>query len=168
MRQTLGGKICPACAIYRMSHFYHIHTSNLSKMKKKLRFWNLELWWMQMFAELQMLTPMVPTREVYFVRFCKQISAEQWAIVDVSIDKVEETIDASLVKCRKRPSGCIIEDKSNGHCKVQSSFTYFHWNPSFTWENKNKKLCGIEIGLGGDSRGEINGVIHWFVLCDED
>ncbi|CAJ1955246.1 unnamed protein product [Sphenostylis stenocarpa] len=71
-----------------------------------------------MFAELQMLTPMVPTREVYFVRFCKQLSAEQWAIVDVSIDKVEDNIDASLVKCRKRPSGCIIEDKSNGHCKV--------------------------------------------------
>ncbi|GMN37203.1 hypothetical protein TIFTF001_006612 [Ficus carica] len=71
-----------------------------------------------MFAELQMLTPMVPTREVYFVRFCKQLNAEQWAIVDVSIDKVEENIDASLVKCRKRPSGCIIEDKANGHCKV--------------------------------------------------
>ncbi|XVE52078.1 hypothetical protein DITRI_Ditri02bG0092100 [Diplodiscus trichospermus] len=71
-----------------------------------------------MFAELQMLTPLVPTREVYFVRYCKQLSAEQWAIVDVSIDKVEENIDASLVKCRKRPSGCIIEDKSNGHCKV--------------------------------------------------
>ncbi|KAL5575171.1 hypothetical protein UlMin_016870 [Ulmus minor] len=71
-----------------------------------------------MFAEMQMLTPMVPTREVYFVRFCKQLNAEQWAIVDVSIEKVEENIDASLVKCRKRPSGCIIEDKSNGHCKV--------------------------------------------------
>ncbi|KAG5137200.1 hypothetical protein JHK82_021931 [Glycine max] len=71
-----------------------------------------------MFAELQMLTPMVPTREVYFVRCCKQLSDEQWAIVDVSIDKVEDNIDASLVKCRKRPSGCIIEDKSNGHCKV--------------------------------------------------
>ncbi|GAB2269400.1 Homeobox-leucine zipper protein GLABRA 2 [Dionaea muscipula] len=72
-----------------------------------------------MFAELQMLTPMVPTRELYFVRYCKQLSAEQWAIVDVSIDKVEDNMDAaSLVKCRKRPSGCIIEDKSNGHCKV--------------------------------------------------
>jgi homeobox-leucine zipper protein len=71
-----------------------------------------------MFAELQMLTPMVPTREVYFVRYCKQLSGEKWAIVDVSIDKVEDNIDASLVKCRKRPSGCIIEDKSNGHCKV--------------------------------------------------
>ncbi|KAL3735870.1 hypothetical protein ACJRO7_024919 [Eucalyptus globulus] len=71
-----------------------------------------------MFAELQMLTPMVPTREVYFIRYCKQLSAEQWALVDVSIEKVEDNIDASLVKCRKRPSGCIIEDKSNGHCKV--------------------------------------------------
>ncbi|XP_057967176.1 homeobox-leucine zipper protein GLABRA 2 [Malania oleifera] len=71
-----------------------------------------------MFAELQMLTPLVPTREVYFVRCCKQLSADQWAIVDVSIDNVEDNIDASLVKCRKRPSGCIIEDKSNGHCKV--------------------------------------------------
>ncbi|OVA20332.1 Homeobox domain [Macleaya cordata] len=71
-----------------------------------------------MFAELQMLTPMVPTREVYFIRYCKQQSPDRWAIVDVSIDNVEDTIDTSLVKCRKRPSGCIIEDKSNGHCKV--------------------------------------------------
>lgn len=71
-----------------------------------------------MFAELQMLTPLVGTREVYFVRYCKQLNAEQWAIVDVSVDKVEDNIDASLLKCRKRPSGCIIEDKSNGHCKV--------------------------------------------------
>lgn len=71
-----------------------------------------------MFAELQMLTPMVPTREVYFVRYSKQLSADRWAIVDVSIDKVEDTIDASLNKCRKLASGCIIEDKSNGHCKV--------------------------------------------------
>ncbi|MED6186297.1 Homeobox-leucine zipper protein GLABRA 2 [Stylosanthes scabra] len=71
-----------------------------------------------MFAEVQMLTPMVGTREVYFVRYSKQLSAEQWAFIDVSIDKVEDNIDASLVKCRKRPSGCIIEDKSNGHCKV--------------------------------------------------
>ncbi|XP_077219543.1 HD-ZIP IV family of homeobox-leucine zipper protein with lipid-binding START domain-containing protein [Tasmannia lanceolata] len=71
-----------------------------------------------MFAELQMLTPTVPTREVYFVRQCKQLSADSWAIVDVSIDKLEDNIDVSLGKCRKRPSGCIIQDKCNGHCKV--------------------------------------------------
>ncbi|XP_026660364.2 homeobox-leucine zipper protein GLABRA 2 isoform X2 [Phoenix dactylifera] len=71
-----------------------------------------------MFAELQMLTPIVPTREFYFVRYCKQLSPEKWAIVDVSVDKIEENIDASLAKCRKRPSGCVIEDQANGHCKV--------------------------------------------------
>lgn len=62
-----------------------------------------------------MLTPVVATREVYFVRHCKQIIADKWAIVDVSIDKLENNIDA---RCYKRPSGCIIEDKSNGHSKV--------------------------------------------------
>ncbi|KAK9102701.1 hypothetical protein Sjap_019955 [Stephania japonica] len=71
-----------------------------------------------MFAELQMLTPMVQAREIYFIRHCKQLSPECWAIVDVSIDKVEDNIDSSITKYRKRPSGCIIEDKSNGHCKV--------------------------------------------------
>ncbi|KAK1434115.1 hypothetical protein QVD17_11033 [Tagetes erecta] len=71
-----------------------------------------------MFAELQMLTPLVVTREVYFVRYSKQLNADKWAIVDISIDNVEKNIDASLARCRKRPSGCIIEDKSNGHCKV--------------------------------------------------
>ncbi|KAJ8560710.1 hypothetical protein K7X08_022570 [Anisodus acutangulus] len=71
-----------------------------------------------MFAELQLLTPVVGMREVYFVRYCKQLSADQWAIVDVSVDKVEDNIDASLVKCRKLPSGCILQDQSNAHCKV--------------------------------------------------
>ncbi|XP_059290793.1 homeobox-leucine zipper protein GLABRA 2-like [Lycium ferocissimum] len=71
-----------------------------------------------MFAELQLLTPVVGTREVYFVRYCKQLSEDQWAIVDVSVDRFENSIDASLVKCRKLPSGCILQDQSNAHCKV--------------------------------------------------
>ncbi|KAK4395238.1 Homeobox-leucine zipper protein GLABRA 2 [Sesamum angolense] len=58
------------------------------------------------------------SRELYFVRYCKNLGANQWAIVDVSVDNIEDNIEASLKKCRKRPSGCIIEDKSNGHCKV--------------------------------------------------
>lgn len=71
----------------------------------------------QMFGEMQLLTPVVPTREVYFVRSCRQLSPEKWAIVDVSVS-VEEDKEASLLKCRKRPSGCIIQDTSNGHSKV--------------------------------------------------
>ncbi|CAH2068026.1 unnamed protein product [Thlaspi arvense] len=78
-----------------------------------------------MFGEMQLLTPVVPTREVYFVRSCRQLSPEKWAIVDVSVSLEEddnnnntEDKEASLLKCRKRPSGCIIEDTSNGHSKV--------------------------------------------------
>lgn len=71
-----------------------------------------------MFAELQMLTPLVATREVYFIRYSKQLNHDKWAIVDISVDNIEKNIDASLSRCRKRPSGCIIEDTSNGHCKV--------------------------------------------------
>ncbi|EPS72936.1 hypothetical protein M569_01817, partial [Genlisea aurea] len=69
-------------------------------------------------AEIQMLTPMVPAREMQFIRHCKKLSATDWAILDISVDKIEEKMDLISNKCRKRPSGCIIEDKSNGHCKV--------------------------------------------------
>ncbi|XP_047326322.1 homeobox-leucine zipper protein GLABRA 2-like [Impatiens glandulifera] len=71
-----------------------------------------------MFAELQMLTPLVPTREINFVRYCKQMSVDLWAIVDVSIDQFEDNFNSSHMKCQKKASGCIIEDKGNGHCKV--------------------------------------------------
>ena len=62
-----------------------------------------------------MPTPLVTTRRVYFFRHCKQVTADKWAIVDVSIDKLESNIDE---RCYKRPSGCIIEDTLNGHIKV--------------------------------------------------
>ncbi|CAN8240612.1 unnamed protein product [Cochlearia groenlandica] len=72
-----------------------------------------------MFGEMQLLTPVVPAREVYFVRSCRQLSHDKWAIVDVSVSmEDEDDKEASLVKCQKRPSGCIIEDSSNGHSKV--------------------------------------------------
>ncbi|KAG8078006.1 hypothetical protein GUJ93_ZPchr0007g4702 [Zizania palustris] len=72
-----------------------------------------------MFAELQTLTPVVPTREFYFARYCKKLTAERWAVVDVSFDKPETDVRASSpVRCWKNPSGCIFEEQANGHCKV--------------------------------------------------
>ncbi|XP_015689947.2 homeobox-leucine zipper protein ROC9 [Oryza brachyantha] len=73
-----------------------------------------------MYAELQMLTPMVPTREFYFARHCKKLAAERWAIVDVStFDEFEAGVHASSpVRCFKKPSGCVIEEQTNGQCKV--------------------------------------------------
>ncbi|GLJ29671.1 hypothetical protein SUGI_0585120 [Cryptomeria japonica] len=71
-----------------------------------------------MYAELQVLSPLVPTREIYFARFCKQHDDGLWGVVDVSVDCLLNNPDASLVKCRKRPSGCLLRDMPNGRSKV--------------------------------------------------
>ncbi|KAH9300340.1 hypothetical protein KI387_011923, partial [Taxus chinensis] len=71
-----------------------------------------------MYAELQVLSPLVPTREIYFARFCKQHDDGLWGVVDVSVDSLLDNPDASLIKCRKRPSGCLLRDMPNGRSKV--------------------------------------------------
>ncbi|XP_047063798.1 homeobox-leucine zipper protein ROC4-like [Lolium rigidum] len=75
-------------------------------------------------AELCVLSPLVPAREVTFLRFCKQLSDRAWAVVDVSIDglvmeqglAVEYT--TANMRCRRLPSGCVVQDTANGLCKV--------------------------------------------------
>uniref|UniRef100_A0ACD5YRP8 Uncharacterized protein n=1 Tax=Avena sativa TaxID=4498 RepID=A0ACD5YRP8_AVESA len=75
-------------------------------------------------AELQVLSPLVPIREVIFLRFCKQLAEGAWAVVDVSIDGLESnqntanTLAAANLKCRRLPSGCVIQDTPSGYCKV--------------------------------------------------
>lgn len=75
---------------------------------------------MQMNAELQVLSPLVPVRNVNFLRFCKQHAEGVWAVVDVSIDPVRENSGGSPVTIRRLPSGCIVQDMSNGYSKVNS------------------------------------------------
>ncbi|KAL0373637.1 UNVERIFIED_CONTAM: Homeobox-leucine zipper protein ANTHOCYANINLESS 2 [Sesamum radiatum] len=58
-----------------------------------------------MHAELQVLSPLVPVREVNFLRFCKQHAEGVWAVVDVSIDTIRETSSGGP-NCRRLPSGC--------------------------------------------------------------
>ncbi|KAK6133302.1 hypothetical protein DH2020_032965 [Rehmannia glutinosa] len=68
-----------------------------------------------MTAEFQVPSPLVPTRENYFVRYCKQHGDGTWAIVDVSLDNLRPT---SISRCRRRPSGCLIQELPNGYSKV--------------------------------------------------
>ncbi|KAL1537361.1 Homeobox-leucine zipper protein PROTODERMAL FACTOR 2 [Salvia divinorum] len=68
-----------------------------------------------MTAEFQVPSPLVPTRENYFVRYCKQHSDGTWAVVDVSLDNLRPT---SISRCRRRPSGCLIQELPNGYSKV--------------------------------------------------
>jgi homeobox-leucine zipper protein len=72
----------------------------------------------QMTAEFQLPTPLVPTRESYFVRYCKQHADGTWAVVDVSLDNLRPSPGA---RCRRRPSGCLIQEMLNGYSKVNTS-----------------------------------------------
>lgn len=73
-------------------------------------------------AELQALSPLVPIREVNFLRFCKKLAEGVWVVADVSIDGIihanpsDET--NSFKTCRKLPSGCVIQGFPNGQSKV--------------------------------------------------
>ncbi|XP_077248553.1 homeobox-leucine zipper protein ANTHOCYANINLESS 2-like isoform X2 [Tasmannia lanceolata] len=72
-----------------------------------------------MHAELQVLSPLVPVREVNFLRFCKQHAEGVWAVVDVSIDSIRENPAAPpYANCRRLPSGCVVQDMPNGYSKV--------------------------------------------------
>ncbi|KAH0655770.1 hypothetical protein KY285_030652 [Solanum tuberosum] len=64
------------------------------------------------YAEFQVPSPQIPNRDCYFVRSCKKIDDGLWAIVDVSPDHTP------ITKCRKSPSGCMIQQISNDISKV--------------------------------------------------
>ncbi|KAL8227896.1 hypothetical protein R6Q57_015480 [Mikania cordata] len=70
-----------------------------------------------MHAELQVLSPLVPVREVNILRFCKQHADGVWAVVDVSIEAIRENTP-TFVSCRRLPSGCVVQDMPNGYSKV--------------------------------------------------
>ena len=73
---------------------------------------------LQIYAELQVLSPLVPTREFYFLRYCQQIEQGSWAIVDVSYDFPRDIHFAIQNPSQRLPSGCLIQDMPNGYSKV--------------------------------------------------
>ncbi|KAM7498279.1 hypothetical protein LguiA_022693 [Lonicera macranthoides] len=68
-----------------------------------------------MTAEFQIPSPLVPTRECYFVRYCKQHRDGTWAVVDVSLDQLRPS---PQLRCQRRPSGCLIQEMPNGYSKI--------------------------------------------------
>ncbi|KAH0748566.1 hypothetical protein KY290_027798 [Solanum tuberosum] len=71
----------------------------------------------------------VSVGEVQFLRFCKKHVEGVWAIVDVSVDTIQEGSQESEIKnCRRLPSGCILQDMPNGYCQgetVDSNISFF-------------------------------------------
>ncbi|KAK7380267.1 hypothetical protein VNO78_32775 [Psophocarpus tetragonolobus] len=72
-----------------------------------------------MFAEVQLLSPLVAARQLSFLRFCKQHAEGVWAVVDVSVDIVRNATNSyPLMSCRRLPSGCLIQEMPNGFSKI--------------------------------------------------
>ncbi|KAF0914122.1 hypothetical protein E2562_026517 [Oryza meyeriana var. granulata] len=72
-----------------------------------------------MSAEFQMPSPLVPTRETQFLRYCKQHPDGTWAVVDVSLDGLRAGGCPPAARAhRRRPSGCLIQEMPNGYSKV--------------------------------------------------
>jgi len=70
-----------------------------------------------MYEELQVLSPLVPIREFYFLRYCKQFE-KGWAIVDVSYEFPHNKHFDSKFRGHRLPSGCFIQNMPNGNSKV--------------------------------------------------
>ncbi|KAG6399190.1 hypothetical protein SASPL_140666 [Salvia splendens] len=72
-----------------------------------------------MYVELQVLSPLVPTREAHFLRYCQHNAEEgMWAIVDFPMDGFHNDYSPSFPYYKRRPSGCIIQDMPNGYSTV--------------------------------------------------
>lgn len=65
-----------------------------------------------------MLSPLVPTRDFIFLRYCQQVEQGSWAIVDVSYEIPRDAHSASQCRSHRLPSGCLIQDMPNGYSKV--------------------------------------------------
>lgn len=74
---------------------------------------------MQMYEEIQVLSPVVPTREFCFLRYCQQIEPGMWVVADVSVDYPRDNQLALSSRSRRLPSGYLIEEMPNGYTKVR-------------------------------------------------
>jgi len=113
---------------------------------------------LQMSVEFQVPSPLVPTRESYFVRYCKQNADGSWAVVDVSLDSL---CPSSVLKCRRRPSGCLIQEMPNGYSKVcglyMIDFSSLQIFSVADGSDTNRKICTVFIYT------KLMFVVHWTV-----
>ncbi|KAK7319224.1 hypothetical protein RJT34_03942 [Clitoria ternatea] len=77
----------------------------------------IEMFMNSMRAEMHILSPLVPSREFLFLRYCKQIQEGLWVIGDVSFDSSNYRT-RPVRRAWKLPSGCLIQEITDGLCGV--------------------------------------------------
>lgn len=76
------------------------------------------IYW-QIQAEFQVISPLVPKRQVTFLRYCKELRHGLWVVVDVTPDQ-NPTLLSDGGSINRLPSGLFIEDMANGYSQVTS------------------------------------------------
>ncbi|MCE3216419.1 hypothetical protein HAX54_006438 [Datura stramonium] len=72
-----------------------------------------------MYEKVHVLSPLVESREFFFIRCCKQIDSTTWMMVDVSYDLFKEFQSGVVPSYSwKFPSGCVIQEMGNGQSLV--------------------------------------------------
>ncbi|XP_059071633.1 homeobox-leucine zipper protein HDG5-like [Cryptomeria japonica] len=89
-----------------------------------------------MYAKLQILSPLVPTRHISFLRFSQQPTNGMWIVVDFSLENLNYSISPSVGWYHKHPSRCVIQDMPNGCSKVFILFSSVDW-PNY---NSSKEI----------------------------
>ncbi|GER27243.1 homeobox-leucine zipper family protein, partial [Striga asiatica] len=82
-----------------------------------------------MYEKEHVLSPLVAPREFFFVRYCRQLNQTKWLMVDVSYDFLRGFQDGAPTHSWKLPSGCMIEDMSNGKSTMGENFYFLLSSP---------------------------------------
>ena len=77
-----------------------------------------------MYEEMHILSPLVPPREFFFLRYCQQVEPSVWVIADVSFDHMKEDTPDDHTRAWRRPSGCMIQALPNGASRVSTFITF--------------------------------------------
>ncbi|CAI9088474.1 OLC1v1022809C1 [Oldenlandia corymbosa var. corymbosa] len=101
-------------------------------------------------AELHFPSPLVRTREICFARYCKQLGTDTWLVVDVSLESIFPNL---ALRCRRRPSGCLIEALNKGSSKV-------------TWVENNAISDGSLGGMFGRASALAFGAKRWIATLE--
>ncbi|KAH7850012.1 hypothetical protein Vadar_026533 [Vaccinium darrowii] len=76
----------------------------------------IEMFMDSMYEQMHIFSSLLSPREFYFLRYCKEVEPGIWVMVDMSYDWSSE--DSPLQSWRL-PSGCVVQDKSNGCSEVR-------------------------------------------------
>ncbi|XP_031483759.1 homeobox-leucine zipper protein ROC3-like [Nymphaea colorata] len=113
-----------------------------------------------MHAEFQFPSPLVPTRECYFLRFCQQSPDGIWLVVDFPVDGFNDSVQMSFAPVyRRRPSGLLIQDVPNGYSKVT-------WVEHVEVEDRAVHQTFSQLVLSGSAFGAHRWIANLQRQCD--